>query len=302
MLRNNAAAGKAYDLVFMDHMMPGMDGVEAAARIRDIDKNDKYYRDLPVIMLTANALSGHKEQFLQSGVNDFLAKPIEMKKLNAILEKWTPEKARVPLEEANAMPAYAAEGAEEFPQIAGVNSREGLQNIGGSPAAYSNILSVFCRDAEERTGEIREAAAAGDLTRYTIMVHALKSASRSIGAAKLGAAAEELEDAGNNRHLRVIADKTDGFLEQLRITTENITAVLDRYSEAEKTDGADLSTLELNALKEALIVFNIEAVNLFMKNCMDTPMNAKTREFMREIEQYILLFEYEKAIERIDAV
>jgi hypothetical protein len=116
----------------------------------------------------------------------------------------------------------------------------------------------------------------------------------------LGAAAEELEDAGNNRNLTVIADKTGGFLEQLRITTENITAVLDRYSEAE-TDGADLSTLELNTLKEALIAFDIEAVNLFMKNCANTPMNAKAREFMREIEQYILLFEYEKAIERIDA-
>jgi HPt (histidine-containing phosphotransfer) domain-containing protein len=200
------------------------------------------------------------------------------------------------------MPACAADGAEKFPEIAGVNSRQGLQNTGGSPADYINILSVFCRDAVQRAGEIREAAEAGDLARYTILVHAMKSASRSLGAAELGAAAEQLEDAGNNRNLTVIADKTGGFLEQLRITTEAITAVLDRYSEAESTGGTDLSALELNALKEALIAFDIEAVNLFIKNCTNTSMNARTREFMREIEQYILLFEYEKAIERIDAI
>jgi CheY-like chemotaxis protein len=303
MIRTNAAAGKAYDLVFMDHMMPGMDGVEAAARIRDIDKNDKYYRDLPIIMLTANALSGHKEKFLQNGINDFLAKPIEMKKLNFILEKWLPLKSRIPLGETNSLtyaPGASGDDAEEIPEIAGVNSREGLQHIGGSLADYMNILSVFRRDVIDRIGEIRESAATEDLTRYTILVHAMKSACRSIGAAELGSTAEDLEDAGNNRNLKAIADKTSGFLEQLQVTIESISAVLDQYS-GERTEGADLSTLKLNTLKEALIAFDIESVNQFIKDCMNAPMNAKTREFLRAIEQYILLFEYEKAIECIDA-
>jgi HPt (histidine-containing phosphotransfer) domain-containing protein len=204
------------------------------------------------------------------------------------------------------VPSYTAasslDGAETYPEIAGVNSREGLQNIGGSLSDYISILSVFCKDAGERIGEIREAAETGDFTRYTILVHAMKSASRSIGAAGLGAEAERLEDAGNNRDVLAITNKTAGFLERLQTLTENITTVIARHNEAEETEDADLFTLKLHTLKEALAAFNIEAVNLFMKNCMNMPMSAKTRESMREIEQYILLFEYEKAIERIDAI
>jgi signal transduction histidine kinase/CheY-like chemotaxis protein len=81
-----------YDLIFMDHMMPGMDGIEATAAIRALE--GKYYKQLPIIALTANALSGMREMFLSNGFSDYLAKPIEINKLNAIMEKWVPEEKR----------------------------------------------------------------------------------------------------------------------------------------------------------------------------------------------------------------
>ena len=88
--------GKRYDLVFMDHKMPKMDGVEAMTRIRDLAKteNDAYYTEVPIIALTANAISGTREMLLDSGFNDYLSKPIDTVKLNAALEKWIPKGKR----------------------------------------------------------------------------------------------------------------------------------------------------------------------------------------------------------------
>jgi CheY-like chemotaxis protein len=90
-----------YDLVFMDHRMPGMDGIEATEHIRvlgtgDVPEGgeDEYFKNVPIIALTANAVSGTKEMFLQNGFNDFLSKPIDTIKLNAVLEKWIPKEKR----------------------------------------------------------------------------------------------------------------------------------------------------------------------------------------------------------------
>lgn len=86
----NTAAGR-YDLIFMDHKMPGIDGVEAVRQIRALAKEDAYFGNVPIIALTANAVSGTKEMFLENGFNDYLAKPINTVRLNAILERWIPK-------------------------------------------------------------------------------------------------------------------------------------------------------------------------------------------------------------------
>lgn len=79
------------DLVLMDHMMPGMDGVEATARIREMGRKDPYFAVVPIVALTANAMKGVREEFLQKGFNDFLPKPIELDKLDNVLRAWIPE-------------------------------------------------------------------------------------------------------------------------------------------------------------------------------------------------------------------
>ncbi|MDR2355831.1 MAG: response regulator, partial [Clostridiales Family XIII bacterium] len=145
-----------YDLVFMDHMMPDMDGVATTAAIRDIDRQDAYYRDLPIIALTANAVVGQREIFLRSGMNDFLAKPIELQKLGSMLKKWLPR------DKQKERPATErAPGDDEDAKnlgIPGVSVENGLRNLGGSIVMYTDILEDFCRDAEERAGQIEENA------------------------------------------------------------------------------------------------------------------------------------------------
>ena len=90
-----AVKSTRYDLIFMDHRMPEMDGVEATRRIRELGAEDPYYKSLPIIALTANAVSGMMEMFMQNGLNDYLSKPIDTAKMDIILVKWLPAKKRI---------------------------------------------------------------------------------------------------------------------------------------------------------------------------------------------------------------
>jgi CheY-like chemotaxis protein len=91
MMAIDAIKTNHYDMVFMDHLMPEMDGLEVTKQIRALGDDDSYYADLPIVALTANAVSGTREMFLENGFNDFLSKPIDTIRLNAILETWIPK-------------------------------------------------------------------------------------------------------------------------------------------------------------------------------------------------------------------
>ena len=86
---------KDFDMVFMDHKMPDMDGIEATRRIREMGTQDPYYNKLAVVALTANAVSGTKEMLLENGFNDFLSKPIEVVELNKVIERWIPKSKHI---------------------------------------------------------------------------------------------------------------------------------------------------------------------------------------------------------------
>jgi signal transduction histidine kinase/DNA-binding NarL/FixJ family response regulator/HPt (histidine-containing phosphotransfer) domain-containing protein len=294
-----------YDLVFMDHMMPEMDGIAATAFIRKIS-TDSYYQDLPVVMLTANAVSGRKEMFLTNGINDFLAKPIEMQKLNAILEKWIPLEKRIAVSVKNPVTGtMAAPGgnpwARKSPEIPGIDTQRGIENTGGSLPVYFNILSVFIKDAGERIEQIREAAETGNLSLYTTLIHALKSAARSVGAAEFGASAAGLEDAGRARNAAMVAEKTPLFLESLENLITTISGVLAKVSEVTEIPlETDISVLHLSDLKEALMKMDIEKVNNYILEYSVMPMSAGTKELVNAIKEDILLFEYDKAMEKIE--
>ncbi|MDR1048546.1 MAG: response regulator, partial [Synergistaceae bacterium] len=117
-----------YDLVFMDHMMPGMDGVEAMTRIRALEGEE--FKRLPIVALTANALSGMREMFLSKGFDDYLAKPIEITKLNALIEKWVPREKRRASDGTGDWPA-----ARSLQEIDGLDAEKGLVRAGGDEMA-----------------------------------------------------------------------------------------------------------------------------------------------------------------------
>jgi signal transduction histidine kinase/CheY-like chemotaxis protein len=287
-----------YDIVFMDHMMPGMDGLEAAAAIRALAANgDDYFRKLPVIALTANAVSGQQELFFQRGLNDFIAKPIEVKQLDAILERWVPPGKKITAEPEERAESEAAVNMK----IPGIDIAAGLRNVSGSPAVYMDILEEYCRNVEDLALRIRRARKEGSTGLYADSMHALKGVSRSIGALDLGNFAEQLEKAAKIGDGRTIEQRTDDLLGLIKTLTDNInTAAAGWQTEREPPEETDLSLLRLDLLKNALVTLDIDAVNKMMVEYLSIPLDSAAKTGIDTIEQHILMYEYDKAIEAID--
>ncbi|MDR2786112.1 MAG: response regulator, partial [Treponema sp.] len=168
-----------YDLVLLDHMMPGMDGVETALAIRRLESPDRYFQRLPLVALTANAVTGIKEMFVENGLSDFLAKPIDISQLDAILNKWIPDEKKVkmlPDEEDR-----PAEKAAEF-AISGLDFGAGLSRCGENWESYSEILGLFCEDGKRRLGELRRSIDEDNFPLFTATIRGIVSAGKSIGA------------------------------------------------------------------------------------------------------------------------
>jgi signal transduction histidine kinase/CheY-like chemotaxis protein len=288
-----------YDIVFMDHMMPGMDGLETTAAIRALSPGDEYYRKLPIIALTANAVSGQQELFLQRGLNDFIAKPIEVKQLNAVLDRWIPqEKKIVTVPESSAEPP-----ATVNLQIPGIDIAMGIRNVNGSMEVYLDILKEYCRNAESIMVQIRQAVQEDNNKFYADSMHALKGVSRNIGAQKLGDFAERMEKAAAAGDTGILKQKTPELLKDITALTNNIhSALAVRQTEQEVRGATDLSLLHLDTLKKAIIALDIDSVNKALLEYLSISMDSETKAKIDEIEQHVLMFEYDKAIEVIDKI
>jgi signal transduction histidine kinase/CheY-like chemotaxis protein/HPt (histidine-containing phosphotransfer) domain-containing protein len=290
-----------YDIIFLDHMMPGMDGMEAAAAIRGLNDTGK---QPSIVMLTANAGSEQKDIFFRSGIDAFLEKPIEIKKLDALLERWIPREKQITtacVHRGNPLRASATHDPRIPITIPKVNVLSGLNNTGGSIETYLNILANFCQDAKAQTRQIKQAAETDNIHLYTVLIHGLKGSAKSIGADEFSGFAGRIEEEINRGDIRVIRDKTGEFLEDLRTLTDTIYTILNQNAgEAENRTETTISKPQMEVLKEALIKMDIEMVNRLFIEYTSSPMPGQVKNSIAEIEQDVLMFEYKKAIEKID--
>ena len=231
-------SGTSYDIVFLDHMMPGFDGVETLKKIREL-KNG-VYQDLPVIALTANTVSGAREMFRSEGFTEFVPKPIERTVLERVLRKVLPKSciqyserptskgapgAEVPSAEDVPAPQIsetAPEAPAEVPEAsgpsydrlakAGVNTELGLDYCAGDESFYLEMLRMFCAQGPEKRAEIAALYESANWTDYAVKVHALKSTSLTIGAEALSAQAKELEMAGKRGDADFIRERHAALL------------------------------------------------------------------------------------------
>jgi CheY-like chemotaxis protein len=304
-----------YDLIFMDHMMPEMDGIETTAAIRSME--GERFKDVPIIALTANAVSGMKEMFLENGFNDFLAKPIDISKLDEILSHWIPKNKRNNVIEPNIDPNVdpAIEGKnsspaeelqpEEFPPIQGLNTQQGIRMTGGTIAGYRMVLSMFSKDATERLPLLRSALNLQSMSVFSTQVHALKSASGSIGAAEVSAQAAMLENASKTRDLPLIRTALPEFAKQLaelikkideyladNEEIDEITTVNDNINE-EDYSGVILPML--NELKSALELKKVREIDDILDELNKKSLNSKIKEAIEKISDNVLMTEFDAA-------
>ncbi len=212
---------KDIHIVFMDHMMPEMDGIEATKAIRSMEGT--YYKNLPIIALTANAVNGVRDMYIEAGLNDFIAKPIELSALDRVLKTWLPrELIQAPSPRSERVPAKERRKTEkpkeppkEKPSIQSelLSSETGVFYTGGDMDAYNEILEVYVRKAPEKHAQIQQLFNEKSWKNYVIEVHALKSSSLTIGSKPLSELAKELELAGKAGNYSLIEEKNSAMLD-----------------------------------------------------------------------------------------
>jgi len=272
-----------YDIVFMDHMMPEMDGIEATKRIRE------NYPDLPIIALTANAVSGTKEMFLANGFNDFLSKPIDIIKMNTILAKWLPKE-----KQEKAMETVHESESNANLEIDGIDVKKGIAMSGGTLKLYMEIITTFHKDGVNKINEIKKCLETENYPLYTTYVHALKSASASIGASDLSEMAKALEAAGKQQDLAYIKQHNSEFLSALEILLNNINKVL--KDEPKGPVDSEAMKIKLNKLKEAIDIFDSDAIEEAANSLREFTQVADVDKIL----QKTLTGEYEEAVDIIN--
>ncbi len=213
-----------YDLVLMDHMMPEMDGVEAAGIIRDtIAKED----ELPILAVSANVMEDARNLFASAGMNDFVAKPIDIRDLVEKVKQWLPKDkilARTGVEDV-------PEEAREMPQYDGLDTASVIDKI-GSFNLYEQIVEQYYKMGGSDYENIKKVYEEEDWGAYKTKVHALKSSSRQIGGMELGDIAELLERASIELNLDVIHANHEKMLSMYRELLDK----LSKYFEEEEDE------------------------------------------------------------------
>jgi len=183
-------AERHYDLIFLDQMMPSLDGVQTLKMARAME--DNLSKDVPIIALTANAISGTREKLIAEGFTDYLSKPIDVKLMEKMLMNYLP--AEKVLSSTQEKISAAEKPSEPVSDL--INVEKGLEYSAGMTDFYKEFLLKFVSLKAEKQQKLQATFEAGDWKNYTICVHALKSTSLSIGGEKTSEAAKELEKAG----------------------------------------------------------------------------------------------------------
>lgn len=265
-----------YDIVLMDHMMPELDGVETTHIIRRFHSE---YDDVPIIALTANAVDGVKEMFLQEGMNDFVAKPIEVKSLVAKVKQWLPvEKIKKANDVKNA--AKKQEPVKDI--IVGDLDTKSAVSLLGSEKLFWAILKDYYKVIDKKAKCIEKLMKEEDWAGYTIEVHALKSASRQIGAVSLSDKAAAMEMAGNARNVELIRQCTEEMLQQYRAYLP----VLEPFFIEKTEEDAEKKEIAPDELRELFGKMRDALENLDsdgMESVIDTMKQYQFKEWQKEL-------------------
>ena len=337
-------SGKTYDVIFMDHFMPKMDGIEATQKLRELGFTGV------IVALTANAMAGNDEMFRQNGFDGFISKPIDIRQLDAVLnkyirskypeeerEKGTREKIKDKREEEKGKREKDKTNEElkmknekwekntahsSSLTIPGVDTENGIAMTGGTPERYRQVLALFCKDTEKRLPFLQAAPDADSLPMFVTQVHALKSASASMGAAQISSMAAELEAAGRAEDLALIQEKLPPFVERLEELVKNISAVLEKISIPQSLVPNSHSLLPtpcspfsdaaaphphflLNELLAALKFQNVPEIDRILDELEDVSRqwpDTDTKATMEQISNHVLMAEFEDAIRIIDGL
>jgi len=263
---NKIKEGFIYDIIFMDHMMPKMDGIEATKIIRNRGYN------YPIVALTANAIAGQADMFLKNGFDDFISKPIDLRQLNLVLNKLIRDKQPQEVIIAAQKEKEEMEKKQAFGQ--------GHQHVN------LQLAGIFARDAEKaikvlKTCVVNNLQNETDIQMYIINVHAMKSALANIGEKKLSNIAERLEQAGREKDIGVLLSETDDFLNSLNVVVNEIAKKNNDDEIAEDTEDS------LAFLNEKLLIIKEACTTLDKKSAKNALSELREKTWSQNIKKLI---------------
>ena len=273
--------GCDFDIIFMDHMMPKMDGIETTRIIRSLNY------DKPIVALTANALAGQAEMFLKCGFDDFISKPIDIRQLNVALNKLIRDK----------MPPEVIKAARE--------QKEQLFNRLKKPTVDKQLAEYFIHDAEKTAKALEalynnECKSEDDISQFIINVHSMKSALANIGETNLSETASKLEQAGRDRNVKRILSDIPAFLDMLSVVTQKLESQC-RTDETKNINGNTVLLREkLNAIKAECLNYNKKAAKDLLAELRQKSWPGETDGLLGKLAELLLHSEFDEAVKVIE--
>ena len=243
------AENNSYDVILMDIQMPVMNGFEATKQIRNLKAG---IRNVPIIAMTAHAMSGDRANSLESGMNDHVTKPINPDELFGALLKWIkPGKREIPVQLVEKIGAEIGAAAKlHLPDLPGLDIKSGLSRVGGNYKLYKSLLVKFYKEYFETTKQIKKALQKEDMELGTRLAHIVKGVAGNLGAKDLQSASAEVETAIKNNNLENIASLLDIFEQNIQSIMNGLKdfviaeeAVNENTGEKETGDPAKLAEL-----------------------------------------------------------
>jgi len=285
-------AGNVYDIVFMDHMMPKMDGVETTRIIRNMGYSE------PIVALTANAVSGQAEIFLANGFDGFISKPIDIRQLNAVLNKMVRDKQPPEVVEAARKSVEAKKNAEAKKEPnAGSKIQTNLD---------PRFIEIFIRDATKALTALEKIAQENDysneanLRSYIINVHGMKSALANFGKMDLSDFASKLESAGRDEKFEVLSSDTSAFLDALQAYVDELAPKKEPAADENVVEDKSYLKEQLLIIKAACEEYDENTADKTLAELRNKPWSRQTGELLGAIDEKILYSDFDEIVTMID--
>lgn len=292
-----------YHLILMDQMMPIMDGIETAARIRNLPQKDK--KNVPIIALTANAIRGAREMFLEKGFQDYLSKPMNINLLETLLIKYLPDEFIhfVDKEDPNLKVGKNI-------TIAGVDTQAGIKNYNNSVSRYVQVLKYIYDDGGAQIERMENMIANEEYEQYTFETHALKGLALGVGATSLAEKAKELEFAVREGNYEKVKNEAPELTDEYRRILANIKFVLvdngiEIGKDIEVTRGeisSEDERNELSSLRDSLEMLDMTDSDKKISELLKTQSSPEKREKYKKIRAAVRDFDYDEAIIIVDEI
>lgn len=289
-----------YDIIFMDHMMPEMDGIETVQRIRS-QCGDNGKKPI-IIALTANAMEGVREIFLNNGFQDFITKPLDRQSLHTVLLKWISEEKRIK-EETSIEADNIAENdtVESQVKIEGIEIEEILERYPDGLEDYFALLDLYCLDGKRKQIVLRELWEKHDYKNYGIEVHGLKSASANVGAMAISRSAKEQEMAVDRGDIAYVDAHAEQLLMAYATQIDHISQFLNNVRQpthlGEKVQAIDYESFvaEINKALNSLENFRAKDCAHKIEEILQYQISSEVESRLIEVQEQLKLYEDEAA-------